>query len=268
MQFNRRYSLLTVASGAQLRRLIWPCLVFASVSIAACSSGPDDEGELLVFAAASLGDALTAVKVEFEAEIDIAISYGGSQMLARQISSGAPADVFISAGEFPINMLVEEGLVEGEPVQVLTNRLVVVTQPDGVRVDTIEQLATDVVGRLAIADPELAPAGAYSKEVLIGLGMWEAVEGKLLFGADVRATLVYVQTGNADAALVYETDAATARDLLTLVVPPESYSSVVYPGVIVRKSEKKDRAAEFVKLLMSDRAREIFRQHGFGLPGP
>ena len=126
-----------------------------------------------------------------------------------------------------------------------------------------------MVERLAIADPELAPAGAYSKEALIGLGLWEQVEAKLVLGADVRTTLVYVKTGNADVALVYETDAATARDLLALdIVPIESYSPVVYPVIIVRRSGKKDRAAEFVKLLLSDRARDIFQRHGFELPEP
>ena len=252
-----------------MRRLICLCLALAIVGTAACSSGTVGEDELLVFAAASLGDALAVVQAEFDDEINVAVSYGGSQMLARQISNGAPADVFISAGESPIGMLEEEGLVEGQPVQVLANKLVLVTHPDRIRVDTMDALATDVVERLAIADPELAPAGVYSKEALIGLGLWERVEGKLLFGADVRATLVYVQTGNASAALVYETDAATARDLLAQdIVPPESYSPVVYPSIIVRRSEKKELAAEFVKLLLSDRARQIFLQHGFGLPEP
>ena len=95
--------------------------MLAAVAIAACSSDPDNKSEILVFAAASLRDALTAVQVEFGDEISFAISYGGSQMLARQISNGAPADVFISAGEFPVRTLVEQGLVESEPVQVLSN---------------------------------------------------------------------------------------------------------------------------------------------------
>jgi molybdate transport system substrate-binding protein len=244
-------------------------MALATIAAAACSAGPDDRDELLVFAAASLGDALTEVEVEFEAEIRIAINYGGSQMLAWQISKGAPADVFISAGEFPVRALAEEGLIEAKPVSLLANKLVVVTRANDLQIETMEQLATSAMERIAIADPELAPAGAYAKESLISLGLWERLEGKLVIGTDVRATLVYVQTGNADAALVYETDAASASDLRALdIVPADSYSPVVYPVVIVARSENKDQAAEFVELLLSDRARKIFLRHGFALPEP
>lgn len=244
-------------------------MALATIAAAACSAGPGDRDELLVFAAASLGDALTEVEVEFEAELRIAINYGGSQMLAWQISNGAPADVFISAGEFPVRALAEEGLIEAKPVSLLANKLVVVTRANDLQIETMEQLATSAMKRIAIADPELAPAGAYAKESLISLGLWERLERKLVIGADVRATLVYVQTGNADAALVYETDAASASDLRVLdIVPADSYSPVVYPVVIVARSENKDQAGEFVELLLSDRARKIFLRHGFTLPEP
>ncbi len=239
------------------------CLLMA----AACGGGAEEDDELLVFAAASLQDALEAIEAEVDSETRIAVSYGGSNMLARQVSAGAPTDVFISAGAPPVQLLVEKGLVDGGVIDVVANRLVVVTVPDGVVISTMGELATADVGRLAIADPDLAPAGVYAREALVRLGLWDGVEDKLILGSDVRATLAYVQTGNADAAIVYESDAANARDVVVYdVVPADSYAPVFYPAVVVSGSGKAARAVEFIEMLRGDEAGEIFQRYGFARP--
>ena len=235
--------------------------------LAACGRGVEQEEQLLVFAAASLQDALEAVEAEVDSEVGIAVSYGGSHMLARQLLAGAPADVFISAGVQPARLLVENGLVDGEAVEVVTNRLVVVTVQGGVVISTMDELAASAVGRLAIANPDLAPAGVYAREALVRLGLWDKVGDKLILGPDVRATLAYVQTGNVDAAIVYESDAASARDVVIYdIVPADSYTPVVYPAVVVSGSDKTDRAMEFVEMLRSDVAGTIFERYGFARP--
>ena len=247
----------------------WRLVLFAVLivsALAGCTSRASERPEILVFAAASLVDALAEVEREFEGQSDVgvAFSYGGSQTLARQIASGAPADMLIAAGEFPVRHLAEEGLLDGEAVGLLSNRLVVAVRSDDKQLDSIEQLAGKGVGRVAIADAELAPAGAYARESLTRLGLWDALSEKLVIGVDVRATLAYVEAGNVDAALVYQTDAAVAGGVLTLdIVPPESHMPIVYPAAVIRRSERKVSAREFLEFLRDGPARSIFLRHGF-----
>ena len=223
--------------------------------------------EVLVFAAASLSNALTEIGEKFEAEsdVDVLFSFGGSQTLAQQINAGAPADIFISAGRSPADFLTERGLVLPVPVTILENRLVVVTRDDGVSIDSIEQLNNeDEFEKIAVADPKLAPAGEYARESLTNLGIWDGLQGRLIFGVDVRATLAYVETGSVSAALVYQTDALIADNLRVLdIVPPESYSKVTYPAMIVNRADRADAARVFIDFLQADTARAVFTRHGF-----
>ena len=232
-----------------------------------CSSPSDEPDDVLVFAAASLANVLAEIETDFEArsEVGVAISYGGSQLLAGQIVSGAPADLFISAGQFPVNFLAEHGLLEGDATDLLTNRLVVaVRSGQAAPVDSMEQLDTPVVERIAVADPVLAPAGRYAQEALTRLGLWDAIQAKLVLGPDVRATLAYVESGNADAALVYVTDARASRNIEVLdIVPASSYSRITYPAAIIARDERPAGTTEFLDFLKGEPAMEIFRRHGF-----
>jgi molybdate transport system substrate-binding protein len=231
----------------------------------ACGGG--DSKELLVFAATSLTDALTEIENAYESEsgVDVLISYGGSQSLARQIESGAPANVFISAGDGPVALLEDAGLVAQDSSRsLLLNHLVLVAR-SGVRgPESLSDLRRDEYARIAIADPNLAPAGAYARESLIDQGIWDAIQGKVVFGADVRVTLTYVETGNADVALVYATDAATTPDLSALdIVPEGSYVPIVYPAVAISGSDDVEIAKEFIEFMRSPSSVEIFRRYGF-----
>ena len=246
-------------------RIIWTAVLLGS--LAGCSSGGEHPEELLVFAAASLAEAMEEIEEAFEGRggVNVAVSYGGSQMLAQQIASGAPADIFISAGESPVRFLAEKGLIEPAVTYLLTNRLVIAVRPAvATQVTSMDLLNAPVVERIAIADPELAPAGRYARESLTRLGLWDGLQRKLVFGPDIRATLAYVESGNADAALVYATDARAGRNIEVLdIVPAESYSRIVYPVAVVRTAEQRAVAEEFLDYLRSAAAREIFVKHGF-----
>ena len=232
----------------------------------ACTDRSGERSEVLVFAAVSLTDALAEIGRAFEerADIGVTFSYGGSQMLAQQIASGAPADIFIAAGEFPVKTLAEKGMTEPEVINLLGNRLVLVTRSDELELESVEQLSTDTVERIAVASPELAPAGRYARESLTHLGLWDGLQGKLVLGADVRVTLAYLESGNVDVAVVYRTDALIADDVGVLdIVPPDSYSRIVYPAVVIRGSAHKTDAGQFIEFLRSEAAAEVFRKHGF-----
>jgi molybdate transport system substrate-binding protein len=202
---------------------------------------------------------------ETRSGVEVAVSYGASQMLAQQIARGAPADMFISAGESPVEFLSGRGLLEPAVTNLLTNRLVLVVRPAVASdITSMDLLNAPVVERVAIADPELAPAGRYARDSLTRLGLWDGLQRKLVFGPDVRATLAYVESGNADAALVYATDARAGRNIEVLdVVPADSYPRIVYPVAVVRMEEQRAATIEFLDFLRSAAARAIFVKHGF-----
>ena len=210
-----------------------PSLVALAVIVPACSSSDTERQEILVFAAASLADALEEIGADFEAVSGnvVTFSFGGSQTLAQQVVRGAPVDLI----------------------------------PQGVdRLKSLQDLTGPDLSKIAIAAPALAPAGAYSREALINLGLWEQIEKKLVFGPDVRATLAYVESGNVDAALVYETDAQLSDEVDILdIVPIESYSPVIYPVALLHDAPNKRGSTLFLEFLIGPHASKIFRSLGF-----
>ena len=240
---------------------------FALLPTTACSPEGDGSGDILVFAAASLQEPLEEVRDAFQRDtgISVSVSYGGSQALAQQIVSGAPAALFLSAGTSPVSFLEERVALEGEPAHILRNRLVLAAPAgEGVRPDGILALTSADVERIAVADPKLAPAGKYARESLEYHGLWDQLLPKMVFAADVRAALAYVESGNADAALVYATDAASSQ-AVTVAAPvsEDSHSPIVYPAAVIAGSGHEDSAWKLVEYLRGAEAREVFAEHGF-----
>ena len=247
------------------RRLALVACVLAGALLAACSGGADDE--LLVFAATSLTDAMAEAAAEFEAThgTKVEVSYGPSRALAQQIARGANPDVYVAAGQPPMDFLQEGGhIADGGAVRLLSNKIVLITGRDAPSIDGISELADADLNRVAMPDPEIAPAGNYARTALQNLGLWERMLPRIVFANDVRVTLSYVQTGNADAGFLYQTDAANAEDITVLdIVPTDSYPDVVYPAAVVRSTDNLQGAEAMLEFLQSDAAKEIFRKHGF-----
>ena len=247
------------------RRLALVACVLAGALLAACSGGADDE--LLVFAATSLTDAMAEAAAEFEAThgTKVEVSYGPSRALAQQIARGANPDVYVAAGQPPMDFLQEGGhIADGGAVRLLSNKIVLITGRDAPSIGGISELADADLNRVAMPDPEIAPAGNYARTALQNLGLWEQMLPRIVFANDVRATLSYVQTGNADAGFLYQTDAANAEDITVLdIVPTDSYPDVVYPAAVMRSTDNAQGAEAMLEFLQSDAGREIFRRHGF-----
>ena len=243
-------------------------LAVALVLLSSCGSAP--QGRILVFAAASLTDVLQAQAELFEKERGVRadINFGPSNSLAQQIARGAPADVFISAGVQPVRELERKGLTaSGATRELLTNDLVLVAPRGAGPVRALDDLRKPGV-RLAIADPDLAPAGLYAKQALVSLGLWPAVQARLILGHDVRTTLAYVESGSADAAVVYRTDVQTGRGVQVIAAfPDDSHDLIVYSAVVVRASSNSASAAAFLDFLQGTSAREVFQRYGF-TPAP
>lgn len=250
------------------KRIATLALALCATLCAACSGQSGASDELLVFAAASLTDSMAEVAEAFEAAggAKVAVSYGPSQALAQQIASGAPADLYVAAGKPPMDFLQEGGhIADDAPVTLLSNRIVLATAPQSVLPATIAELAdAPGISRIAVTDPDISPAGNYTKTALQNLDLWEALQPRLVIGNDVRSILAYVQTGNADGAFVYQTDARIAPELVALdIVPADAYPAVVYPAAVVGGSENREGAQALLDFLQSDDVKRIFHKHGF-----
>jgi len=219
----------------------------------------------VVFAAASLADALGEIGKDFEARtgLRVVLGCGGSNDLARQIRAGAPAQVFVSANAERMDEMQGAGLVRAEDrVDLLSNRLVVVV-PAGAKV--VPATAGDLtrVRRLALGDPQAVPAGIYARQWLEKRGVWERVRDRVVPTLDVRAALAAVESGNADAGIVYRTDGAISRRVrVALEVPADETPRIVYPAALLAGA-RGPAARAFYEHLRSPAAREVFERLGF-----
>ena len=247
----------------------WGALfAFSLIALIACSG----ERDLLVFAATSLRDPLTEVSRKYEEDsgVNVDLSFGASQSLAQQIATGAPAHIFISAGTAPVEFLEDRNIISNDgALRLLGNELVVVMLEEGREISSLGSLTSDSVDRLALADPSLAPAGAYAREALQSEGIWDGLQSKFLFGKDVRAAMTYVEVGNADAGIVYRTDARSSDSLdVVHTIEPTLHSAIVYPAVAINYSSKREDVADYLDFLASEEVMNVFHKFGFSDPPP
>ena len=229
---------------------------------------PQPSTPLLVSAAISLTDALREIERAYVAAggDPVRFNFAGSNVLARQIANGAPADIFISADRVQMDYAQRAGAIDPSTRRdVVANRLAVIVPRDArVPITAPRDLASTAVRRIAIGDPAAVPAGQYARQYLERAGLWAAVQSKLLPLANVRAALAAAQSGGVDAAIVYESDAAASdRVVLAYVVPDAEAPPIVYPAAIVARSGKHAAAERFLAYLHSARAREVFERYRF-----
>jgi molybdate transport system substrate-binding protein len=241
-------------------------LVVASLGAARPAAADD----VVVFAAASLKNALDDAAGAFQQAggDKVNVSYAASSALAKQIESGAPADIFVSADLDWMDYVQQRSLIKPQTRKnLLGNRLVLVAPVSSdVKVEIkpnfpLASLLKD--GRLAIADPDAVPAGKYGKAALEKLGVWSSVADKLARAENVRAALFFVSRQEAPLGIVYQTDAAADKGVkIVAVFPEDSHPPVVYPIALIAGS-KSPGAAKFLGFLESAAARPIFEKQGF-----
>ena len=222
---------------------------------------------LTISIAASLQDAMTEVEAAYESEhgaVDFRNNFGSSGTLAREIEQGAPVDLLVSAGAKPVDQLETEGLLAaGTRANLLRNALVLIA-PANLALRGFDDLKGKQVRLIAIGDPASVPAGQYGQQTLTALQLYDDVKGKLVLGKDVRQVLTYVETGNADAGLVYATDAQSSKSVRVVASAPEgSHDPIVYPMAEIKTTRNDATAKAFLAFLTSPEARAIFVKHGF-----
>jgi molybdate transport system substrate-binding protein len=230
--------------------------------------GPARQPETVtVFAAASTKEAIEQVARGFQDEngTPVEVSLGPSSGLAKQIEQGAAADLFLSADQASAYYLAAKQLVS-ERRNFLTNGLVVVVPTvSDVGVRELRDLADPRIRRLALAEPKV-PAGEYARQALRKAGVWDRVEGRVVGGIDVRATLQFVARGEAEAGLVYRTDALGQTKVRVAVeVDPGLHEPIRYPLVLLRHEPMKEAARRFYDYLGSEKTAAVFERAGFAV---
>lgn len=236
------------------------CALFLALS--ACDS---TKPGVMVFVAASAADAVDSVAVQFESETGIAVSVNAasSSVLAQQIAAGAEADLFLSANVAWVDYLTERGEVDSR-VDLLGNGLVLVVPVDDTAIHSPEDLLGDPVRRIAIADPDSVPAGQYAKKAFVALGLWDALEQKVIPGGDVRQTLAYVERGEAEAGIVYATDALISGKVRPVYgFTDEVTGPIVYPLILTKRGGESEAARQFFEFLQTPDIQAEFGQRGF-----
>ncbi len=234
---------------------------------ATAGSSPSSTGTVTVFAAASLKTSFTALGETFQAQhpgATVRFTFAGSSDLVTQITAGAPADVFASADENNMGKAQTAGVISGQPVDFASNTLTIVTQPGNPKGITgfADLTASDL--QVVVCAPQV-PCGSATTKVEQSTGVTLAPVSEESSVADV---LNKVQTGQADAGLVYVTDAKGAGDKVTAVSFPEAATVVnVYPIAALTQATQPELATQFIALVTGPDGQQVLQDAGFA-PAP
>lgn len=223
--------------------------------------------QLTVSAAISLKEVLEEIKPIYQQahpQVEIIYNFGSSGSLQRQIEQGAPVDVFISAATDKMDTLQRQDLLLPETRRdLLTNQLVLIVSPDYNQINNFTELTNNNLKAIALGEPTSVPAGKYTQELLTSLNIANQVNGKAVYAKNVRQVLNYVATGNADAGIVYYTDAQISdRVKIVATAPTTSHSPIVYPITVLKDSSNPAVAKNLVEFLTTSQAQNIFIQYG------
>ena len=251
--------------------LVVGCLIAMTAVGQSCATAPSTT--LTVYAASSLTRALDDLAPVFAAQSGVRVraSYAATSTLARQIESGAEADVFISADQIWMDYLASRSrIVMATRTDILGNRLVLIVPSD--RPVTVALTpGVDLAGllgrgRLATGDPAHVPVGRYARQALTALGVWSVAEPRLVPAESAIAALALVERGEVPAGIVYESDAlVSGRVHVAGVFPAASHDPITYAASIVAGRDRRV-ARQFLEFLKSPAAGAVFTRYHFVVP--
>jgi molybdate transport system substrate-binding protein len=258
MGFLRQYSICRAS------RLLFPALALFSGMLS--TSYAQVKITLTVSAAASLKDALAETEAVYErghANIKFSNNFGSSGTLAAQIDQGAPVDVFISAAAKPMDDLAVKRADRYRHAPQSVEEHTCAHCAAGLETSRFSGTHGQINPVIALGDPASVPAGQYGKQTLLSLHLWDQLNAKLVLGKDVRQVLTYVETGNADAGLVYATDAmsfgqgSSVADCSRIDARPDRLSR----AAVVKGEPQRRGLAQVIDYLASPAAQAIFVKH-------
>jgi len=264
---------MTISPKTGIGSGVWRCAASAAafLTIAFLRAGGAralPRTDLTISAAISLQNTLQDIVRVYHAEnpnVAVHFNLGASGTLQRQIEQGAPVDLFISASPAEMNALESKNLIlPGSRKDLVTNSVVLIGPKGGADIRHFQDLAEPAVKIIAIGNPQSVPAGKYAQEILVHFGLWDKLKPKFVFAADVRQVLAYVETGNADAGIVYETDALISSGVTVVATaPPGSHSPVIYPVAVIAGSRNVAAAKVLESFLLGPKSAAVFRKYGF-----
>ncbi len=266
---------MSIVRKKSIKAVLVSCLVTVAIAIYAfLTQSPQPVGSqsstLLVAAAASLQPALREIHSIGQSigNYQVKYNFGSSGALQQQIEQGAPIDLFISASSKQMQALQQQNLlVANTQKNLLTNRLVLITAKTSTRKLTdFRQLVQPEIQRIAIGEPRSVPVGQYATETFANLGILERVKSKFVLANNVRAVLAAVETGDADAGIVYISDAKSSdRVVVAAIANAILHTPIIYPVAILKSSKSIAAAKKYIAFLQTKPVQEIFKKYGFGI---
>jgi molybdate transport system substrate-binding protein len=244
-----------------------PALMLSTVLFADCKAAPPKKQETLhVAAAADLTLAFEELGKLFEARTGqkVSFSFGASGALAKQLSQGAPFDVFAAANGAFVDSAVQAGACDGKSkASYARGHVVAWSKRGGVVLRTLQDLQSPDIKHIAIANPEHAPYGKAAREALTKAGLWPALESKIVLAENVRQALQFAQTGNADVAIIALS--LVAQDAINnkLAIEPSLHGPIEQTLVVCRHGKNIEAGRAFAKLAVSSDGQALLRRYGF-----
>ncbi len=227
------------------------------------------DAALTVSAAVSLKDAFNEIGALYKLKTgrNVNFNFGASGALQKQIETGAPVDVFASAGGQQMDALTDKGLIDmATRRNFALNTLVLIIPADSkISITAFSDLAKPEVRKIAVGNPKTVPAGQYTGQLFEKMNLNTALKSKLILAEDVRQVLDYVVRGETDAGVVYATDARIAVGKVRLVATADEnmHAPILYPLAIIKDSQQHRPAQEFLDLVLSAEGQQILQKYGF-----
>jgi molybdate transport system substrate-binding protein len=223
--------------------------------------------ELTISAAASLKEPLEDISKQYEKQTSIRVNlnFGSSGSLQKQIEEGAPVDLFISAGKSQVDSLIKKQLADKNTyIELLTNSLVLIVSNNYNKNITSMDLLKNKSIKLAIGETATVPVGQYSKEFLQKTNLWNSFLDKIIYARDVKSVLNYVENGEAEAGIIYSSDAVNLRNsYIAYRIPEDTHSPIVYPLIAMENSKNNALVKSFIEFLQDVQTKEIFKKYNF-----
>jgi molybdate transport system substrate-binding protein len=254
------------ALGILSREVTRPLPRLALAAALCLAAGCGRGRAVVVSAAVSLKEPLEELGGRFEraGRGRVELNLGGSGALARQAIAGAPVDVLVTASDRHMDEVERAGLVAAGTRRAIAGNVLVVVTPEGAAPLTrVEQLGEARIARVAVGNPRTVPAGAYAEQWLRGLGLWDRLAPRLVYTENVRPALEYVARGEADAAIVYTTDARRRPVREAVRAGPGAHDPIRYPAAVLRGAARPAAARAFLDFVAGPDGQAVLARHGF-----